>query len=141
MNPRKVLHQDYLERATVRFEALELLFSRSAFADVIREAQEIVELLLKGLLRKYRLDPPKWHDVSKVLLAEETRWPEEIRSQLPRMTTLSQKLRREREMSFYGEEDFLPSEGYGEDEARNALEETRWLLAFLSPHLAITLDE
>ncbi len=141
MNPKKTLHQDYAERAGYRFEALELLFRRGAYADVVREAQEIVELLLKGLLRKYRFDPPKWHDVSKILLAEEGAWPEEIRQELPRICALSQKLRRERETSFYGDEDFLPSEGYGLEEANGVLEETRWLLHLLAPHLSQLLDD
>jgi HEPN domain-containing protein len=141
VNPKKTLHQDYGERAGFRFEALELLFRRGAYADVMREAQEIVELLLKGLLRKHRHDPPKWHDVSKILLAEEATLPESVRNELGRICSLSQKLRRERETSFYGDEDFLPSEGYGKAEAHAALEETRWLLELLGPLLSQLLAD
>lgn len=140
MTPTKTLHQDYGERAAIRFEALELLFSRGAYADVVREAQEIVELLLKGLLRKYRIDPPKWHDVSKILLAEQALFPTEIQSEMSRICSISQKLRREREMAFYGDEDFLPSEGYSQLEAQSILEETRWLLGLLQKALSETLD-
>ena len=140
MTPTKTLHQDYGERAAIRFEALELLYSRGAYADVVREAQEIVELLLKGLLRKYRIDPPKWHDVSKILLAEQARFPQPIQAELSRVCSISQKLRREREMSFYGDEDFLPSEGYSQIEAQGILEETRWLLGLLQQPLSELLE-
>ena len=36
-------------------------------SDVVREAQEIVELALKGLLRQVGIEPPRWHDVGELL--------------------------------------------------------------------------
>jgi len=34
-----------------------------SFSDVVEEAQEIVELSLKGMLRFVGIEPPKFHDV------------------------------------------------------------------------------
>ena len=42
------LARDYLRRARLRREALDLLFRREGYADVICASQEVVELILKG---------------------------------------------------------------------------------------------
>jgi HEPN domain-containing protein len=44
------LARDYLQRAQARRLALETLLAADAHADVVREAQEVVELILKGTL-------------------------------------------------------------------------------------------
>jgi len=46
------LAQDYYKRSIMRAKALKVLLDEGAFPDVVRESQEIVELLLKGFLRK-----------------------------------------------------------------------------------------
>lgn len=67
------LAQSYLLKALVRLEVLELFLSRGAFSDVVREAQEAVELLLKAILRQVGVEPPKWHDVGELLIASGNR--------------------------------------------------------------------
>jgi hypothetical protein len=42
---------------------------------VVREAQEIVELSLKGMLRQVGVESPKWHDVGGFLLQFGDRFP------------------------------------------------------------------
>ncbi len=44
------LAQSYLSKAKARFKILKILHDEKAFLDVLREAQEIVELCLKGIL-------------------------------------------------------------------------------------------
>lgn len=51
------LAQSYLEKATKRLKILPVLFDEEAYSDVIREAQEIVELALKGMLRAIGVEP------------------------------------------------------------------------------------
>jgi HEPN domain-containing protein len=41
------LARDYFTRARKRLKAVALLLDEEAFADVVRESQEVVELLLK----------------------------------------------------------------------------------------------
>ena len=132
---RRSLYAEYYEKARVRRLALEVLRANDSHADVVREAQELVELLLKGLLRKIGIDPPKWHDVGSVLVDNEDLLPEEIRIHLEKIVKLSASLRRDRELSFYGDEDFLPSENYGSDESRTAIEHCDFLLQLLKDHL------
>ncbi len=62
------LAQSYLIKATKRVRILQVLLDEEAFSDVVREAQEIVELCLKGVLRQIGVEPPHWHDVSPMLM-------------------------------------------------------------------------
>lgn len=55
------LAQSYLIKATKRLRILDVLMEEAAYSDVVREAQEIVELALKGILRQVGIEPPKQH--------------------------------------------------------------------------------
>lgn len=57
----------YLEKAEVRFQALFFYKEKRAYSDVVREAQEMVELLLKAVLRSIGAEVPKVHDVGRAL--------------------------------------------------------------------------
>jgi HEPN domain len=59
------LAQSYLLKARIRLKILQVLLDENAYSDVVREAQEIVELSLKGMLRQVGVEPPKWHDVTE----------------------------------------------------------------------------
>ena len=50
---------------------LELLAARQGWSELVREAQELVELATKALLRQVGIDPSRLHDVGPVLLAEQ----------------------------------------------------------------------
>lgn len=115
------LAQSYLEKATKRLKILPVLFDEEAYSDVIREAQEIVELALKGMLRAIGVEPPKQHDVGYLLVEFKERFPEEIQREVDRMAGISKWLRKEREFAFYGDVDFIPTEEYTELDARKAI--------------------
>jgi HEPN domain-containing protein len=115
------LAQSYLVKAEKRMAALRVLMQEEAYSDVVREAQEVVELALKGMLRQIGVEPPKQHDVGALLLEHRDRLPKEVHEDLPQLAKASKWLRKEREFSFYGADDFVPTDEYGEDEARAAL--------------------
>lgn len=125
------LAADYVGRAAVRLRALDVLFEARSWADVVRESQEIVELALKGLLRSHGVEAPRIHDVSEVLSAESDRFPESIRSQVPRMAEISRDLRRDRELAFYGAEDLTPSQFYSEADAVRARDGARLVVGLV----------
>lgn len=127
------LAADYVQRASVRLAALDVLFEARSWADVVREAQEIVELALKGLLRSHGVEAPRIHDVSDVLLAERERLPASLRDALPRMAAISRDLRRDRELAFYGAEDLTPSAFYSEDDAVRARDGARFVASRVRP--------
>ncbi|MGC8588559.1 MAG: HEPN domain-containing protein [Hydrogenobaculum sp.] len=101
--------------------ALEFLKSEQDYADVVREAQEVVELLLKALIMAYGLDIPKVHDVSKFIEENLNVFPDIISSNITKIKQISRTLRKEREISFYGMEDFIPSEEYTKEDAEQAI--------------------
>ena len=126
---------DYLRRARVRVRALDVLFEGESWADVVREAQEVVELTLKGLLRSCGIDPPRIHDVSEILLAEEKRLPEALRPEVATLAEASRQLRRDRELAFYGAEDLTPSGFYSRDDAERARASARGAVEKVAPHV------
>lgn len=122
------LADDHLRRAAARLRALDVLFEAESWADVVRESQEVVELSLNGLLRRFGIDPPRIHDVSDVLLAERERLPPDLQPSLDRLAAISRQLRRDRELAFYGTEDLTPSTFYREADAVQARDSARDLV-------------
>lgn len=61
------LARDHLRRARARRATLRVLLDAGGHADVVRESQDIVELILKGALRFVGVDPPRRHDVHGVV--------------------------------------------------------------------------
>lgn len=126
----------YFRKCTDRMAALEVLHDREAWSDVIRESQEIVELALKGILRGVGVDPPKWHDVGDLLLEHSTKIAGVSRSELEALARASKKLRKEREFSFYGDIDFIPTEEYDRTDAQAAFDHARQATRALGQVLA-----
>jgi HEPN domain-containing protein len=129
------LSRDYVRRAEARLRALDVLFEAESWADVVRESQEVVELALKGLLRSAGIDPPRIHDVGEVLLAERTRMPSALDPHLERLAEASRTLRRDRELAFYGAEDFTPSSFYKRDDAQSARAAAGMVVKTVRPHI------
>lgn len=123
------LAKSYIAKAKIRLDVLALLVRKEAFSDVVRGAQEAVELALKGMLRHQGIEPPKWHDVSEFLVENATRFPEGIQAAIPRLTSASKWLRKERELAFYGDIDFVPTEEYGLAEAQRAIDDATFVVA------------
>jgi HEPN domain-containing protein len=114
------LARSYLLKARSRLKLLPILLADGDYSDVVREAQEVVELCLKGMLRHQGIEPPKWHDVGDILLAHADRFPVETAKGLAQLAEVSKWLRKERELAFYGEIDFIPSEEYTRSDAERA---------------------
>jgi HEPN domain-containing protein len=129
------LAADYLRRAGHRLKALEVLQQEQSWADVVREAQELVEITLKALLRACRIEVPRIHDVSPVLLQNRERLPPSIGAQLQELVSISRSLRRDRELAFYGSEDLTPSDFYTRQDAEQALSQARRVHAAVSESL------
>lgn len=116
----QALYRDYLLRAQGRLKAIETLYVEKLWADVVRESQEVVELALKALLRFLNIEVPHVHDVSGVLEANKHLLPAVALKALDELVDISQELRRDRELAFYGSEDITPNQFYKEKHARAA---------------------
>ena len=114
------LARSYFSRATKRMLALRVLLDAEAFPDVVREAQEIVELALKGMLRGVGVDPPKWHDVGSVLVEHRQKFAPPLQAELDALAKISLRLRRDREAAFYGDIDLIPERVFDRESAERA---------------------
>jgi HEPN domain-containing protein len=121
------LAQSYLVKAQKRLRILAVLLEEAAYSDVVREAQEIVELALKGMLRQVGIESPKWHDVGQVIEEYRDRFPDPVRPQVGRLSEISGWLRKEREFSFYGDIDFIPTEQYSRTDAERAISDAQFV--------------
>jgi len=122
------LAQSYLIKATKRLKILDMLLQEEDYSDVIREAQEIVELALKGILRQVGIDPPKWHDVGGILIEHRKLLPVKERKHVKRLAEISKWLRKERELAFYGDIDFIPTDEYTRADARRAIRDAQFAM-------------
>ena len=109
-------------------EFLKYYYAEGDYADVVREAQEVVELVLKAILRIVGIDVPKIHDVGKILVKYRNLLPEEIKKNLEGIAKISKELRKERELSFYGAEDSIPLEEYTAEEALRAINYAKFVV-------------
>lgn len=130
-NPK--LARDYLTRAEKRLKAVALLLDEAAFADVVRESQEVVELLLKAVLRSFGIAVPFSHDLSESLTENVGRLPPEAQALIPRWCEISKDLRKDRELAFYGSEDVTPSSFYTRADAEQAKAMAEEILAGAAP--------
>lgn len=114
------LARDYFIRAQKRLKAVAVLFEQAAYADVVRESQEIVELVLKAVLRRFGIAVPFSHEPSQSFVDNAQRLPTDLQACIPRWREVSKRLRRDRELAFYGSEDVTPSTFYGQADAIEA---------------------
>jgi HEPN domain-containing protein len=128
----------YLDRARKRRAAIAALLEEEAYADVVREAQETVELVLKGVLRFAGMEPPKRHDVSRALQQQQARFPAFLREAMDDIVKSSGELAEQRSRAFYGDEErSIPaSQLFGKDEAEQAVAAAERLLALFEKLVA-----
>jgi hypothetical protein len=123
------LARSYLIKARARLKTLPVLAHEQAWSDVIREAQEIVELALKAMLRHVGVEPPHWHDVGGLLLEHRARFHAAVDAELATLAATSAWLRKEREFAFYGDIDLIPTDRYTEAHAARARVEAEAVVA------------
>ncbi len=122
------LAQSYLSKVEKRLKVLNVLYKEKDYSDVVREAQEIVELSLKGMLRAVGIEPPKIHDVGSLLAEHRDKFHAPVASQVDKLSKISKRLRKERELAFYGDIDFIPTEEYTIDDAKLAIKEAKFVV-------------
>jgi HEPN domain-containing protein len=123
------LAKSYFIKAEKRLKILDILLNEEDYSDVVREAQEIVELSLKGMLRFVGVEPPKYHDVGPLIVEYKERFKGISSEEIMKIARISRKLRKERELAFYGDIDFIPTEEYTLDDANEAIEGANYVVS------------
>lgn len=135
------LARAYLRLVEDRLQALGIFRERRSYANLRREAQEILELVLKAALRSLGLDPPRVHEVGRLVAREMGSLPEELRAEAETLIGASRELRKDREMSFYGEVDALPTESFSSEEGEEAYRWASLAVSWLRRLLATRADD
>lgn len=114
----------YIEEARGRIDLVKLARERSLWATVVREAQECVELLLKGALRLVAIEPTRTHDVAELLRRESARFPEWFREETDHLASISTEMAGDRGIAFYGDErqSLGPQDLFDQKDAARALD-------------------
>jgi HEPN domain-containing protein len=81
------------------------LFAEEDLSLCVRRCQEAVERSLKALLRAAGAEVPKVHDVSGALRRNVDRLPPAVAAEIDMLVSASRRLREERELAFYGDEE------------------------------------
>jgi HEPN domain-containing protein len=124
----KDLAFSYIRKAKVRSKLIQLAFELEGYSDVVHDAQALVELCVKGMLLYEGINVPKYHEVSRLLMEHQDKFPEIVRSSFPKIIKISKTLRRNRELSFYGDDDFIPTDEYSQEEALETIENAKFVL-------------
>jgi len=122
--------RSYLRRAQAVFREAERLHADGAWNLVVRRCQEAVELALKSVLRAAGAEVPKVHDVSGALRRNAGRLPAHLAREIDTLVSASRRLREERELAFYGDEetDTEAESLFSRADADEALETARRVL-------------
>lgn len=104
MTSRDMARSHRRRAARVMGEA-ERLFTEEDWSLCVRRCQEAVELALKALLRAAGAEVPKVHDVSGALRQNVDRLPPAVAAEIDTLVSASRRLREERELAFYGDEE------------------------------------
>ena len=119
----------YIEEAQGRVELVRLAAERRLWATVVREAQEAVELFLKGSLRLVSIEPARTHDVAELLRRAAPRFPGWFQSQIDHLALISTELAGDRGPAYYGDErqGIGPQDLFDEGDAGRALEQLEYV--------------
>jgi len=115
--------RQYIEEARGRIDLVQLARERQLWATVVREAQEAVELFLKGSLRLVAIESVRSHDVAESLRREAGRFPEWFRHEVDHLASISTEMAGDRGLAFYGDERLHmgPQDLFDEVDANRAL--------------------
>jgi HEPN domain-containing protein len=119
----------YVEEARGRLELVRLARDRRLWATVAREAQEAVELLLKGALRLVAVEPARTHDVGDRIRRESGRFPPWFSAEVDHLAAISTEMAGDRGVAFCGDErqELGPQELFDEADAARALDQLEYV--------------
>ncbi len=97
--------KDYLDESKFRLETAKLALDKKRYNSVVRESQLAVELSLKAFLLRWNFIVPKTHEISNDILDSKDLFSKEAQKEILNIVKISKKLRREYEISLYGDKD------------------------------------
>lgn len=128
----------YIDEALGRVELVRTALDRGLWAATVREAQESVELCLKGALRLVGVEPARSHDVAELLRREADRFPDWFRKEVDHLASISTEMAGDRGIAFYGDErqELGPQELFDADDAQRAVKNLEYVAGLCKRLLA-----
>ena len=111
-------------------EEAQRAYTKSSYNLAVRRSQETVELALKGILRLIGIEYPKVHDVGDVFLEHMVKFSQDV-DNLKKIATISRRLAKDREPSFYMERI------YSEAIAKETVESARFVYEYIEKLLRL----
>jgi len=97
-----------LNDAKTYYEEMERMFEKEKWHIVVRRAQEVVELSLKGILKMMGIEFPKIHNVAPLFVTLLQEKGIELETEVSeKIVSISKRLAKERAPAFYGEKVYL----------------------------------
>ena len=123
----------YIRQAEERIELAKTELNKKNYHIVVRFCQEAVELLLKASLKLVGVEVPKFRDVGPTLKTNSSKFPDWFGHKIDLFASYSRSLRKERELSMYGEEETgtPPELLYSEYDANEALRMAQEVLEYV----------
>jgi HEPN domain-containing protein len=81
------------------------------------------------MLRFVGIEPPKYHDVGPLIIEHQERFKDISSEEVMKSAKISKKLRKERELAFYGDIDFIPTDEYTSEDAKEAIEGANYVVS------------
>lgn len=127
MDKKKNFIKLQLESCKRRIRYCSIALEENDYAYVIRECQTVVEICSKILLIRFGFVVPQKHNLKNELEEEKDLFSKKFQNEIFFIKKLSTKLRKEREVSLYGDTKSYsaPNELYSLKESENYLNDTK----------------
>ena len=100
--------ENLLNDAEIYYEEMQRMFEKGKWNIVVRRAQEVVELSLKGILKIMGIEFPKVHNVAPLFVTLLQEKGIELEKEVSdKILSISKILAKERAPAFYGEKVYL----------------------------------
>ncbi len=74
------------------------------------------------------LEVPRTDEPSKFIKENLEFFPNSIKENINEISSISRELRKERELSFYGSDDWIPLDEYTESDAKDAIKKVKFII-------------
>ena len=126
--------KSYIGDAKIILKEAEESFNKGYNHRTIRKCQESVELALKGILRIVGIEYPKSHRIGGAI--KDSALKEKLdEGTLERIITIADRLADERGIAFYGSDTSSAKDMFDEDDASEALVDTRYIMKIIDKFL------
>ena len=133
------LAEAFLDRARTRLKALDALRAEADFSDVVREARDIVDLCIRGMLRVMDIEVSRWREAREILQENMSRFPAEITAHQERLFGIIKDLAQANQIPPSDEDPVpqAPIEKMNIADADRATAEAEWVLGIAETTISV----